>query len=340
MLGPTATLETPAMRRLTSSFSLLAAVSLAVLWPILPRAASAADTLRVGIASPSMTFVPLFIARQTDRFAAANLDVAITEFAGAARLHQAVLSGSIDVALGGGTDYAFLVKGAPEIAVAALTERPLNFAVIVGNDPTITDLDDLRGRRIGVSGSGTLTYWLARQLGVARGWGPSGAIPVAIGTARSVLAASLQTGQVTAVITEPALGYQLESEHRGRVLAPVSAFVPEFMTNTAYAATALSRAHPGRLRRFLAAYLNAVAWLLDHRAETVAIAAQQTGITPAILAREYDAWLPMWSRDGRIRPDLLALVSQALMDSGLTSGHADLARYTTANFLPAQPAAR
>ena len=326
------------MRRNFASDRRLLALCLIALGMLAAGPGGAAEPLRVGIASPSMTFVPLFIGQQAGQFAAAGLDVTVSEFTGAARLHQAILSDSIDIALGGGTDYAFLVKGTPELAVAALTDKPLNFAVIVGNDPRLASLDALRGRRIGVSANGTLTFWLARQLGVARGWGSGGVTPVAIGTARSVLAAALQTNEVAAVITEPALGYQLESEHRGHVLAPVTDYVPDFMTNTAFAATALSRFHPDRLRRFLAAYLAAVTWLLDHRAETVAIAAQHTGITPAILAREYDLWLPMWSRDGRVRPELLTLIAQALQDSGLTEGRADLARFTTANFLPAESA--
>ncbi len=296
--------------------------------------AQAEETLRVGLASASMTFVPVYIGRDTGTFARAGLEVSPIEFSGAAKLHQAVVSGSADIALGGGTDYAFLVKGAPELAVAALTDKPLNFAVIVGNNPEYTSLASLHGARIGVSATGTVTYWLAEQLATANGWGLKGVQPVAIGAARSVLAASLQTGEVAAVISEPALGYQLEIEHRGHVLANATEFVPDFMTNTMFAATALSREHPDSLRRFLAAYFNAVAWLLDHKGETISIAARQTGLAPVVLSREYDLWLPMWSRDGHIRPELLTRMSQALVEAGLLDQRVDLSRYTTAGFLP------
>ena len=59
-----------------------------------------------------------------------SLAIERIDLEGGAKLHQAMVAGSIDVALGGGTDLAFLAKGSPEKAVAVLGTSPANFAIL------------------------------------------------------------------------------------------------------------------------------------------------------------------------------------------------------------------
>ena len=58
-------------------------------------------------------FMLLDVGLQAGIFKKHGLDVQESSIDGAARLHQAMVSNSIDIALGAGTDIAFIAKGSP-----------------------------------------------------------------------------------------------------------------------------------------------------------------------------------------------------------------------------------
>ena len=65
-----------------------------------------------------------------------------------------------------------MAKGAPVKAVAAMAGIPTNMAVMVSYNSSIKSVDDLKGKRIGVTTVGSLTDWIGEQIGVLKGWGP------------------------------------------------------------------------------------------------------------------------------------------------------------------------
>src|SRR5437868_5946034 len=84
-------------------------------------------------------------------FTAQGLDVEAVEFNGGARMQQALAANSIDMGFAGSTDLAAIYKGAPAKAVAAIGGPPLDFGVTVRADGPIRSIDDLRGRKVGVT---------------------------------------------------------------------------------------------------------------------------------------------------------------------------------------------
>ena len=100
---------------------LIAASFLLASGAILAPGATAAETLRVGKAVPeAFSFVPLDIGIRKGLFAKQGLDIESIAFTGDARMQQAMASDSLDIALGSGPAMAFIVKGAPIKAVAAM----------------------------------------------------------------------------------------------------------------------------------------------------------------------------------------------------------------------------
>ncbi len=92
--------------------------------------ANADDTLRVGKAVPeAFSFTPLDVGMQTGIFKKHGLDIQETAFAGDAKLQQGMASDSIDIGLGSGPAMAFIVKGAPVKAIAAMAGPPLLLAI-------------------------------------------------------------------------------------------------------------------------------------------------------------------------------------------------------------------
>src|SRR5215510_15237245 len=114
----------------------------------LSRSASAAETLRVGKAVPeAFSFVPLDIGMRKGFFAKQGLDIEAIAFTGDARMQQAMASDSLDIALGSGPAMAFIVKGAPVKAVAAMAGPPLLLAIVVRPDGPKTAAE-LKGKKI------------------------------------------------------------------------------------------------------------------------------------------------------------------------------------------------
>ena len=94
-------------------------------------------------------------------------------FAGDAKMQQAMAADSIDIGIGSGPAMAFIVKGAPIKAVAAMAGRPLLLTLAVRADGSVKTVADLKGKKVGVSTVGSLTYWVADELSRQRGWVPA-----------------------------------------------------------------------------------------------------------------------------------------------------------------------
>ena len=199
--------------------------------------AGAAETLRVGKAVPfAWTFTPVDVGIETGQFAKQGLTVEPSAFGGDAKLQQALTADGIDIGIGSGSGpgMAFMAKGAPVKAVAAMAGIPRNMAVMVSYNSSIKSVDDLKGKRIGVTTAGSLTDWIGKRIGVLKGWGPSGIDIVAIGGMEPARAA-MKTNQIDGYIASLESGYTLEEAKEWRVLTTATPFVDHFITHVIFA---------------------------------------------------------------------------------------------------------
>jgi len=58
---------------------------------------------------------------------------------------------------------------------------PRNMAVMVGYNSTAKAVDDLKGRKLGVTTVGSLTDWIGKRINALKGWGAEGITTVPIG---------------------------------------------------------------------------------------------------------------------------------------------------------------
>src|SRR5262249_1885862 len=183
----------------------------------LSSTANAGSVLRVGKAVPeAFSFVPLDVGIQKGFFKKHGLDIQSIAFVGDAKMQQAMAADSIDVALGSGPGMAFIVKGSPVKAIAAMAGPPLLLAIVVRPDGPKT-VADLKGKRISVSTTCSLTYWLVSETSQRQGWGPKGIEIQPMGALQAQLAA-LKRGDVDGVIMDIASAFDLEKKREGRIL--------------------------------------------------------------------------------------------------------------------------
>ncbi len=314
------------------SSGLLAGSALAALLFAQTPAARAADKIRVGQAAQAFSFAVPEIGTEAGIFQRLGVDCEKIEFSGAAKENQGLIANAADVGLTGSTDFAFEVKGAPHRTVAAIVVYPVNMALSVVN--AIKSPDDLKGKRIGVTQSGTLTYWMALEFARTKGWGKDGVIPVPVGGVLANQVAALVTGQVEAVMSDAAVGLTLAQQGRGRLLMTAQDFVPNFAANSIIAHTDFIRDHPDVLKRFLKGWFESVTWLLAHKEESVKIGMKVTGLSKPVMDAEYDEQRQMWSRDGRFSQQQLDQLARAITEIGLVEQKPDLTKFYDPSFLP------
>lgn len=310
----------------------VAAMAMVFAWLALPPAR--AEALRIGTTTSSgYTYLTTEVAIHNGFLKKNGVDGEISVFEGGGKLEQAIISDSIDVAVSGGTDFAYIAKGVPEIAIAAMAGPPLALGVIVAYDSPMKTADDLKGKKIGVGTAGSLTDWLMHHLARQKGWAPTDITTVAVGTTQNGFAA-LATGQLDAFVGAPAIGFQMELSKRARVLFPASDIVHDFLVYAIFATNKATHDNPDLLRRFLKSWFENIAYMRANKATTVELLQSFTKYETEVQSKDYDLVMPMYSADGRFDKKALDVLAESFVESKTLPDKPDMSRLYTEAFLP------
>jgi ABC-type nitrate/sulfonate/bicarbonate transport system substrate-binding protein len=314
----------------------LRAILTAILAAALAVAATSvsAETLRVGKAGrEAFSFVPLDIGVRTGIFKTHGLDIEIANFGGDAKLQQAMAADSIDISLGSGPGLAFIVKGSPVKGVAAMAGPPLLFALVVRDDDSVKTVDDLKGRKIGVSTVGSVTSWIISEVSRQRGWGFAGIEQVPIGENASRVAA-VRSKALDGCIVDLASALNFVQRGEGRILLRFGDLVKDFHIHVIFATDKIIAERPQALRGFLAGWLETIALMRKDKQTSVEIAAEVMGTDAPTAAAIYDELMPMFSDTGRFDPKALAVLRRSFVEMKTLPAEPDMSTLTTEAFLP------
>jgi len=296
--------------------------------------AASADTLRVGKAGrEAFSFVPVDIGVRTGIFKQHGLDIEIANFGGDAKLQQAMAADGIDIALGSGPGLAFIVKGSPVKGIAAMAGPPLLFALVVRNDDTIRTVDDLKGRKIGVSTVGSVTSWLISEVSRQRGWGYDGITQVPIGENASRVAA-VRSKALDGCIVDIASALNYVQKGDGKILLRFNDLVKDFILHVIFATDKAIAEKPQALHGFLKGWFETIAFMRKNKQKSVEIAAQVMGTDAATAASIYDELMPMFSDTGRFDPKALAVLRRSFVEMKTLPAEPDMSKLYTEAFLP------
>ena len=299
------------------------------------RPAAALDKVKVGVpATEAFSFMAVDFGNDLGIYTKNGIEVERVVRLGSAKEHQAMTAGAIDIAAGAGTDFAFLVKGAPELAVAASAGPPLDMGFVVPYDSSAKTSDDLQGKKLGISTVGALTDWLAHRLTQVKGWNPKDLVEIAVGSDKAAEASYIMTHQIDAMITGASSGLQLEETKRGRLLFPASEIVGDFLDHAVFATNAIMKDNPRSVRAFLEGWFETIAYERAHRDETIAYAVKAMRRSAAIETKEYDLVMAEFSADGRFKPSALKVMARSFVELGQLDSEPDLTKYYTEKFLP------
>lgn len=176
-----------------------------------PAARGAADTVTVRLTDVSINKVPYIVAREEGLFAKHGIeaDLYITSGAAATVSASGVQvpkpfvrpdTGEVDISTGG---------GAPTIVARTQDVRQLDRVILATTDhvvrwhvfarPGITRLEELKGKRLGVSSYGSCSGFIARVIAQKMGWDPEQDLSIMFG---SLGVKWLQDGVVDGVVLD------------------------------------------------------------------------------------------------------------------------------------------
>lgn len=294
-----------------------------------------ADTkLTIGKSAPtSESNLAANVGAQLGIFKKHGLDVEVVDLAGGGKMIQALTGGSIDIGLGAGFQMAFIVKGAPMMAVCE-DASTLPFVIGVPWDSRLKTLKELRGKTIGISSAGSLTDWLALELARTQGWGSEEINRVSIGSNPAASTAAFRLHRIDAYVGGTSTFIGMEEKQVGRALAPVSEYVGKIAAGTIFASNRLIETNPDAVRAFLAGWLETVQYMKTHKAETVKIESAVTGYSEDVTSRDYDLTIGYFTDDCKFNPDGLATLQRSFLDMNLLDAAPDMSKLYTEVYLP------
>jgi ABC-type nitrate/sulfonate/bicarbonate transport system substrate-binding protein len=262
-----------------------------------------------------------------------GLDVEVVDFTGGGKMIQALTAGSIGIGVGAGIQMAFIVKGAPMLAVCE-DASTLPFVIGVPWDSPLKTLKDLKGKTIGISGAGSLTDWLAQELARTHGWGSDEITLAAIGSSPTASTAAFRLHRIDAYVGGTSTFLGMEEQKVGRALAPVSSYIGKIAAGTIFASNRLIESDPGTIRAFLAGWLETVRYMKAHKAETVKIESAVTGYSENVTSQDYDLTIGYFTDDCRFDPESLATLKRSFLEMKMLDEPPDMSKLYSEAYLP------
>ena len=255
---------------------------------------------------------PLFIALEKGFFEEEGIDAKAKWFEAAQPIAVATAGGDVAVGATGITAslYNMVASGEKLVIVADKGREQEGYsstAVLVPSDSTITSIEELKGKKIGITQTGSTYHYMAGRLLEEHGLTTKDVELVPLNSIPGLMD-TLESKQVDAVLlNEPNVSRVIE-EGYGKVIAQVGEEI-EYQTSGIFFSQAFAD-NTDAATRFLKAYARATQYYYDavltkengeivpgeNYDEVVAIIAEYTDQEPAIIEKG----LPYMDRDGKL----------------------------------------
>ncbi|MCU1477422.1 MAG: hypothetical protein JWQ64_2115 [Subtercola sp.] len=282
----------------------------------------------VAYSSPGASYSDLYVGISEGVFKNNGLDVDLRTLNSSSQIIPALLSGSVDIAVGSATDSAAAIMKGSDLMFVAITRPVFNLEVYTSSD--INSAADLKGKKIGLTTPGSqsdqaLTAYLAENH-MTR----DDVQPVYVNSIPGQLAA-LQSNAVSAILSQPpqaaaalTKGYKALTQLSNIPFPSAGVVVTkDYLT-----------AHPDLVEAFVKSEVQSLQLLQTDQAATIAAIEQYSGDTdPTQAAYAYNFFKNVWSTDPVVDP---ALINQAFQITAATTGTpapTDITQYIDNSFV-------
>jgi NitT/TauT family transport system substrate-binding protein len=280
-------------------------------------AATAADTVTLGLVAKLALQWPVYVALEKGNFDRAGVKVDIVTTGGSAKGAQQLAAGAINIGEAGLPDLLRPIdQGAPiKIIAYEVAEPPYKLIARKG----VKSIAELKGKKVMIGGSKDITLIYLAALAKPAGLKPADFDLLYAGATSARFAALASGGVEASILTSP---FDFQAIGQGYAnLGSVHTVLPGFPFTGYGVHMPWASANRNAVVGFLRAVHQGVDWLYDSRNkdEAVNILVKHTGAKPEDSAKSYELFmveLKAFRRDGAIPPEGFRRVLDAVADLG------------------------
>jgi len=266
---------------------------------------SAQDKVRISYSSRSYAFLPAYVAYASDFFRDEKLDVELIQMRPGIS-SAALYNGDVSATLTFGSTVAAIVSGFPLKIVAVLTVKPIHYLVAL---PEIQTVQDLKGKRLGVSQLLGTDEFAAHAILEALGLNPKEVKSIALGD-EAIRREALRKGMVEASAISPPGPVQLAREGFRVLGGPKEVKIGAPSAGVTVTEKTLKE-RLDTVRKLCRAFLKALRLIHENGEATKKIMAKWLSLSPQVAADSYELVVASFSRDGEADEATLKSVIEA-----------------------------
>src|SRR5882724_10887750 len=275
------------------------------------KPATALDKIKFPYSPISYHSLPFLVAYEARLFEKHGLEVDPV-FAGASSLIvQSMLAGEADLAgMAGPAVISNVLKGGDVVQVAALVK---SFSVPLYVQPSITQIAQLSGKRVGVTRFGSVSHFTAKA--VLDRSNVTDAVIVQTGGYPESMTALTTNAIAGAMIPAPQSVVLREKGFRELVsIKQIRDMNIRFIEQGIVARRAYAEKNADLVKRFIEAVYDGLKKIHDDKAFAIKVLGKYTKVTrPAMLDESYQAGIDAFAKDPRVPPEVFKDLSEQLV---------------------------
>jgi len=306
-------------------------------------------TVRIAIGGQNqLIYLPTTLARELGYYRDEGVDVELQDMAGGSKALEGLMGGSADV-VSGFYDHTIQMAAEGRELVAFVTMLRIPGFVLARSPAvagTVTRIEDLKGKMIGVTTAGSSSHMILAYLLEKHGVGRDEVSWTPIGTAATAVAA-IEHGKVAAgMMADPAftlvsrrnsaVGVLADFRHVDGVKAALG--TSTYPASVLYAKGDWLRSHRETARKLAVAITRTLVWMQSHTADQIAqkTPASFRGDDQTLYTDALKGSMAMFSPDGRMPAEGAAAVHTLLASSldKVRNATIDLSKTYTNEFIP------
>jgi NitT/TauT family transport system substrate-binding protein len=249
----------------------------------------AADRIRIGYSSISGAYIGIWVAHDAGLFAKEGLEDQMILIPSGSQLAQVVVAGEVDLgSLNGASAMGAALQGAD---IKVIGNQVNKMIMSLYARPEIKTVEDLKGKKIGVTRFGSATDISARYALRKFNLQPQKDVTILQMGAMTSIMGGLQGGAIEAGMVSPPTQFAVEKFGFKELVSVTDMNLP-FPNPSLVAQGSLLKSKPQLIDRFMRAYVRAIHRAMTDRELTVRSMAKYTKLEdPVLLQKAYDLYI-------------------------------------------------
>jgi NitT/TauT family transport system substrate-binding protein len=297
-------------------------------------------------------YLPAKLTEQLGYFKAEGLDVQLLTEPSGATAENVLISGDVQGVIGFYDHTIDLqTKGKCITSVVQLADVPGEVEIVAANKADqIKGPADFKGRKLGITSSGSSTDFLTQYLATKGGLRSGDYTTVKAGAGQTFIAA-IDNGGIDAGMTTDPTAAQLTSTGKGKILLDLrteagtrSALGGLYPASSLYMDCAWVQAHRDAVQKLANAFVKTLRWIKAHKPDEIAakMPAEYAAGNAALYVQAVTDSIGMFNADGAMKPEgaknVLEVLSQFSPNVKGKKDQVDLSKTYTTDFVSKAPA--